>query len=167
MSDRAPATSEGIHHVYDLLSIQPAIRYLHAATGFPKKQTWLKEICNGSYLTWPLIKVKNVNKFFPESEETQHGHMRGQRQGVRSTKYKKNDKPQIIQTILEDKKESEKLQGEDTRNTQPIKKESDIIIEVYSPKETIYTDQNGTFPHVSSQGNRYIMLLAHIDSDSI
>ena len=30
--------------------------------------------------------VKNVHKYFPESEETQKGHMRNQWQGVRSTK---------------------------------------------------------------------------------
>ena len=108
-----------------------------------------------------------MNKFFPESDETQQGHMRGQRQGVHSTKPKKNDKPQRIQITVEEEKESEKLQGEDTRNTKPIKKENDILIEVYSPKETMYTDQTGKFPHVSSQGNRYIMVLAHIDSDSI
>ena len=47
------------------------------------------------------------------------------------------------------------------------KKENDILIEVYSPKETMYTDQTGNFPHASSQGNRYMMVLAHIDSDSI
>ena len=31
------------------------------------------------------MNVKNVNKHFPESKETQFGHMRGQRQGVRTT----------------------------------------------------------------------------------
>ena len=31
----------------------------------------------------------------------------------------------------------------------------------------MYTDQTGNFPHVSSQGNRYMMVLAHLDSDSI
>ena len=62
--DGASSTFEGIHHVYDLLCIKPAIRYLRVATGFPKKLTWLKVIRNGSYLTWPIITVKNVNKLF-------------------------------------------------------------------------------------------------------
>ena len=31
----------------------------------------------------------------------------------------------------------------------------------------MYTNQTGKFPHVSSQGNRYMMVLAHIYSDSI
>ena len=52
--------------------------------------------------------VKNVSKFFPELEETQQEHMRGQRQGVFSTKSKKNDKPQRIKTTLEEEKESDK-----------------------------------------------------------
>jgi hypothetical protein len=37
-------------------------------------------------LSWPLINAKNVAKYFPESEVTQKGHMRGQHQGVRSTR---------------------------------------------------------------------------------
>ena len=62
---------------------------------------------------------------------------------------------------------SENFQGENTKDKKPIKKENDILIEVYDPKETMYTDQTGKFPHVSSQGNRYMMVIAHIDSDSI
>ena len=69
-----------------------------------------------------------MNKLFPESDETQQGHTRGHRQGVRSTKPKKNDKPQRIKITPEEEKESEKLQGEYIRNTKPIKKEDDILI---------------------------------------
>ena len=81
-----PSPSVAINNVCELPSIEPAIRYLHGAAGFPTKATWIKAIQNGSYLSWPLVNVKNVNKFFPESEETQKGHMRTQRQGVLSTK---------------------------------------------------------------------------------
>ena len=73
---------EAINNVYELPSIEQSISYLHEATGFPTKATWLKAIRRGNYDTWPLINVKNVHKHFPESEETQHGHMRNQRQGV-------------------------------------------------------------------------------------
>ena len=86
---------------------------------------------------------------------------------MRSTKPKKNDKPQGFQIILEGEKGSDKLQGGDTKDTKPIKKENYILVEVYNPKETMYTDQTVKFPHVSSQGNQYIMGLSHIDSDSI
>ena len=93
--------------------------------------------------------------------------MWGQRQGVRSTKPKNNEKPQEVQIILEGEKLSEKFQGEDTKDTKPIKKEDDVLIEVYEPKDTMYIDQTGKFPHISIQGNRYMMVLAHIDSYSI
>ena len=66
----SPSPSEAIKNVYELPSIEPSISYLHGATGFPTKLNWLKAIRNGSYLSWPLVNVKNVNKFFPESEET-------------------------------------------------------------------------------------------------
>jgi hypothetical protein len=77
---------ESLHNVYKLPSVEPTIRYLHGTAGFPTKASWLKAIRKRNYLSWPLINVKNVAKYFPESKETQKGHMHGQRQGVRSTK---------------------------------------------------------------------------------
>jgi hypothetical protein len=76
------AHCEYLHNVYKLPSLEPTICYLHAAAGFPPKATWLKADQQGNYSTWPLINIKNVAKYFPESEETQMGHMQGQRQGV-------------------------------------------------------------------------------------
>jgi hypothetical protein len=77
---------EYLHNVYKLPSIEPTIWYLHGAAGFPTKASWLKAICKGNYLSWPLINVKKYAKYFPESEETQKGHMHSQRQGVCSTR---------------------------------------------------------------------------------
>ena len=93
--------------------------------------------------------------------------MQDKRQGVRSTNTKKNEKLQGVQILLEGEKLSEKFQGKCTKDTKPIKKEIDILIEVYKPNETMYADQTGKFPQVSSKGNRYMILLANIDSDSI
>ncbi len=73
---------EYLHNVYELQSLEPTVRYLHAAAGFPPKATWLKAVRQVNYSTWPLINVKNVAKYFHELEETQMGHMQGQRQGV-------------------------------------------------------------------------------------
>ena len=81
-----PPQTDTINNVYDLASIGRAVQYLHAATGFLTKATWIKAIRKGNYLSWPLINVQNVSKHFPESEETRKGHMRNQQQGVRSTK---------------------------------------------------------------------------------
>jgi hypothetical protein len=73
---------EYLHNECELPSIEPTIRYLHGKAGFPTKASWLKAICKGNYLSRPLINVNNVAKDFPESEETQKGHMCYQRQGV-------------------------------------------------------------------------------------
>ena len=71
-----PNTTEAINNVYELLSIERAVRYLHGAAGFPTKATWLSTIRKGKFLTWPLINVNNFNKHFPKSEDTQKGHQR-------------------------------------------------------------------------------------------
>ena len=73
-------------NVYALPSIARAIKYLHAAAGFPTKDTWLKAIECGNYKSWAGVIMTNVKKHFPESIETQKGHMKKQRQNVRSTK---------------------------------------------------------------------------------
>ena len=46
-----PAPAEAINNVYKLPSIEPEIRYLHGAAGFPTKETRLKAILNGSFLS--------------------------------------------------------------------------------------------------------------------
>ncbi len=35
---------EYIHNVYELPSLEPTIRYLHAAAGFSPKSAWLKAV---------------------------------------------------------------------------------------------------------------------------
>ena len=79
------APTDTINNVYELPSIELSVRYLHRAAGFPTKAAWLKAIRNDTFLSWLLINVKNVNKHFPESEETQKGHMRNLHKNTRST----------------------------------------------------------------------------------
>ncbi len=71
--------------------------------------------------------------------------MQGQRQGVRSTK--EVESPDKNQTII------------------PHVKKHDILIMVYNTKATMYSDQTGKFPTVSSEGNKYVMVLHNLDSN--
>ncbi len=151
---------EYIHNIYELPSLEPAICYLHASAGFPPKPTWLKAIQQGNYSTWPLINVKNIPKYFPESEETQMGHMRGQRQGIRSTcpvdaPGTTNDanSPNITVPV-----------SNPTPTAHTVA--HDVLIWVIDLKDTMYMYQTGCFPFVSSLGNCYIMILHHVDSNS-
>ena len=137
--------------------IEPAICYLHGATGFPTKATWLKDIRDGNYLSWHLINVKNVNKFFPESEDTQKGHMRTQRQGVRSTKAASQQAGQLVQSTddLRTRLSADhtgysppnKTANSEEPEALPIPNKKDIFIAIYKTRNTIYTDQTGKFLH--------------------
>jgi hypothetical protein len=144
------ASKKHIHNMYELPSVKPAIQYLHSAGGFPTKPSWLKAIHRGNYNSWPLINVKNVAKYFLESEETQKGHMQGQCQGVWSTK-------RMESTLANDDKDLDSPSHDSKR---------DVLITVFNLRSTMYTDQTGKFPHISSHGNQYIMILHNVDSNS-
>ena len=66
---------ERVNNVYNLPSTAQIIRFLHAAAGYPVKDTWIAAINAGNYSTWPGLTAKAVRRHFPESNETQKGHM--------------------------------------------------------------------------------------------
>jgi hypothetical protein len=74
--------------VYDLPSTEQAIRWILAVCGYPVKSTWLKAIKAGNFVSWPLLTEQNVSKYYPDTAETQKGHMNQARKNVRSTKPK-------------------------------------------------------------------------------
>ena len=153
---------EAINNVYEyeLPSIEPEIRYLHGAAGFPPKYTWTKSIRKGNYPTWPLLTIRNVNKFFLKSEETQKGHMRNQRQGVRSTKKKAEISP------LTGSSDSAAQIPKEDKEAPAIEEKKDIFIATYKPREMVFTNQTRKFPHASSRGNNYQMVVHEIEGDS-
>ena len=136
-----------INNVYSLPSIPHTIRYLHAAAGYPVKETWMKAIKAGNYITWPGLTTTAVQKHFPESDETQQGHMKKQRQGVRSTKQHVDDNDQHIKANRT--------------------KMHDVYTKIHNATETMHTDQTGRFPATSSKGNQYIMVLVEVDGNYI
>ena len=141
---------ESLNNVFDLPSTEQTIRYLHACAGFPTKRTWLRAIKKGNFVGWPMLTVENVNKHFPQSDETIKGHLNHQRQGVRSTKPKEMQEP-----------DSSKEIG---------KKERDVyakVVDLWDPKETIYSDQTGAFPVTAQSGARYIMVMVTIDGNTV
>ncbi|EJK53767.1 hypothetical protein THAOC_26721 [Thalassiosira oceanica] len=142
----------GVEHarqVYDLPSIEQAISWLHASLGYPTMATWLAACRAGNLVGFPFADVKYIRKYFPETTETNAGHMNMQRQGVRSTR----PRPQPFTLI-----DASDLRG---------KKERDVYIKVYEAKETLYSDQTGRFPHTSSSGSKYVMLMVEIDSNAV
>jgi hypothetical protein len=55
----------------------------------------------------------------------------------------------------------------DTPALPPHESKRDIIIYIYDLKKTMYSDQTGRFPQVFSLGNKYIMVIHDVDSNSL
>ena len=146
-SKRARAALGQANSVYDLPSVEQAVRWMHAVCGFPVKSTWLKAIKAGNFHGWPLLNEKNVQKYYPETAATPKGHLNQTRKNVRSTK------PKPLVEVKDNR-----MRG---------KKERDIYTRVYDVRETVFSDQTGQFPKRSLSGNRYIMVMVEIDSSGI
>jgi hypothetical protein len=105
--------------------------------------------------------VSALHKYFPDSDETQKGHMKGQRQGIRSTKKKALEKPaesdQTIKIIVEP----------GTEIPSPVKRFNDIFVRVADLAESIHSNQTGAFPYTLQRGNRYVMVAIHLDANYI
>jgi hypothetical protein len=68
--------------VYNLPSIEQAIKWMHAVCGYPVKSTWCKAAKAGNFVGWPLLTEKNINKYYPETDETPKGHMNQQQKKI-------------------------------------------------------------------------------------
>ena len=103
---------------------------MHAVCGYPVKSMWLKAIAAGNFIGWPLLNVRNVKMYYPETTETPKSHLNQTRKNVRSTK--------VSETT-----DATTLKG---------KKFREIGIHVYSVRETIFLEQTGKFPKRSQRG---------------
>ncbi len=88
------------------------------------------------------------------------GHLKGQKQGIRSTKQK------ALVKLVETAMVTIKQKHEDSPPTTPTRHQ-DIFFHIEDLSETIHTDQTGGFPFTSQQGNRYIMVAIHLDANYI
>jgi hypothetical protein len=135
--------------VYELPSTKEVMRFLHATLGNPTQATLLTAAQHGNLVTFPGMTPKNISRHFPESDETQQGHMNQTKQGVRSTKIVDED------AILGVKR-------------QPGVKHKDVYLIVFdATKKSMFSDQTGKFPITSARGNKYIMVAVELDGNYI
>ncbi len=137
--------------------------YLHASAGFPTKPTWLCAVRSRQYASWPGLTPEAIAKHFPKSKETLKGHARKKTSGQRLTKRTPGWEDNLID------KHDVDAEADITYSTT---KERNIFVQIYNVKgdEAIlkmYTDQTGSFPKKSSQGNQYVMVLVELDSNAI
>ena len=135
--------------VYDLPNTKEVVRFLHAALGTPTRATLLTAAHHGNLVTFPGMTPENISRHFPESDETQKGHMKQTKQGVRSTKIVDED------AMLGFKQ-------------QPGVKHKDVYLMVFdTTKKSMFSDQTGKFPITSARGNKYIMVAVELDGNYI
>ena len=156
-------TEEFMCNLHELRKKPEIVRFLHAAAGFPTKRTWLRAIKKGFYLTWPGLTAKAVEKYFPESKETQKGHMRSIKAGIRSTKKSTQQSPE--------EEAKEQSPDEEEVDLPPNVKLKELSVRVFQVEDEfmkhIDSDQTGKFPYRSSSGNQYVMVVAESDGDAI
>jgi hypothetical protein len=148
-SKKAKQALRQANSVYDLPSIEQAVKWMHAVCGYPVKSTWMHTIKAGNYVGWPMLTEQNISKYYPKPDKTLKGHMNQARKNVWSTKVKLA--PLELAEYL-------KMRG---------KKVQDIYISTYEVRETTFSDQTGQFPTRSKSGNKYIMIMVEIDSSAI
>ena len=78
--------TDTLNATFDLPSTRQTLAWYHAAAGFPTKETFIDAVRAGNYSTWPGLTIRMITRHFPDSVETAKGHLKGQRQGIRSTK---------------------------------------------------------------------------------
>jgi hypothetical protein len=130
--------------------------YLHASAGYPAISTFTKAIKNGNFLTWPGINNLSFTKHLEKSIATTKGHLDQERKNLQSTK--------IIQLKQEDD-DNDTFPTSETPNSKTH--EASAILIPFESKSTAYGDLTGKFPHKSSRGNQYLLVIYDYDSNAI
>jgi hypothetical protein len=156
------APPETLNVIFDLPSARKTFLWYHTSTGFLTKETFVDSVCKGNYATWPKLTLTLINRYFPDSDKTIKGHLKGQRQGIRSTK-------QIaLEKIIENQQVRIKIEGENSYfHHIPITKTHEVFFCIKDLSDSIHTVQTGAFPFASQHGNRYIMVAIHLNANYI
>jgi hypothetical protein len=153
--------TERANAIFELPSTRQTILYHHASAGFPVKETFVNAVRAGNYATWPGLTIAALHKYFPNLDEMQKGHMKGQRQGIRSTKQKALDHSVESERPVKIKVEP------GTEEVSPAKRHNNIFICIEDLARSNHSNQTGTFPYTLQQGNRYVMIAIHLYANYI
>ena len=141
------------NNLYELGTKWDIATYLHKACFSPVPSTWLKAIDAGFFATWPGLTRELIQKHLLKSESTAKGHMRTAHVNQRSTKPKAAPSTPLM-----------------TTNTLPPGdnvQQQECYIRTIDVSCKVYTDQTGRFPHASSRGSKYVMVLYNFNSNAI
>jgi hypothetical protein len=139
------AGADTANAIFNLPNTRHSLLYYHALAGFPMRETFLDAVRAGNYATWPGLTTTLIAKHFPNSEEMQKGHMKGQRKGIRPTKVREQ-----VEIKIEP--------GTEVLPQQPMKKQHNIFVVIYKLAKEVHTNQTGAFYITSQRGYQYIMV---------
>ena len=123
--------------------------YLHAYVGCPTKSTFIQEINNGNFISQPGLTLKLISKHLPLYLTTLKGHLKQEKQNIRSTKK--------IATIEKPEAEASTTQESKTQ----------IFFIATKESGTTYSDLTGIYSIIPSSKNQYIVICYDYDTNSI
>ena len=132
------------------------VTYLHRAYLSPVPSTCIKEIDTRFLRTWPGLTSKLVRAHLPKSLATAKGHLRTARTNQGSTR---------ITSLLPQPDQSHHEMTTDLAND-PVR-QNECFLQTVEISGKVYSNQTGPFPHNSSRGTKYIMVLHDCNSYSI
>ena len=151
-------TAQTAAGAYEIRAMPALIAYLHAASGYPPKETWLRAIEANYYTSFPVLTVKRVRKYLIEPEVTTLGHLKMIRKNVRSTKVKP------------DPVKEEPL----PQPTRPRSSDHDVGAYIVDAKDfnnvlknLIASDLPGRYPITSARGHKYLFVMYDFDTNYI
>ena len=117
------------------------IQYLHGYCFIPTTRTFLKEIKNRKFLTWPDHNNQALVKHLPPSIVTSLGHLDQERKNLQYTKHEKSEGG-----VEEDS---------DFHFDAEIVKTHDVCATIIplSLKRKVFSDLTGALPHKTSRGH--------------
>ena len=140
---------------YTMTTLRDLVQYLHRACYSPVVQTWTKAIDAGFFTTWPGLTSAMVRKHLPKSMATAKGHLKQDRQNVRSTQ----PKPTTTTT-------TPAMTTVDSHQGTAVRTQC-AFVQTVCLSCRVYSDQTGRFPQTSSRGNKYVMVFYDYDSSAI
>jgi hypothetical protein len=144
------APNKTLNIIFDLPSARETFLWYHASTGFPTKATFIDTVCNSNYSTWPKLTVTLINRYFPDLDKTIKGHLKGQRQGIQSTKQV------ALEIIIKNEEVRIKIEGESSPFHQtPITKTHEAFFRIDDLTDSIHTNQTGVPLHISARQHKH------------
>ena len=146
------------------------IRFLHAACFSPVQSTWLQAIHNNNFITWPAITAKSIAKYFKKSPATVKGHLDQLRQNIQSTQPKATETNKSQTPTSQENRISNLPTDTDSAPCQEQEKTHEVytmVTDTVQPTNQTHSDLTGSFPHISSKGNKYLLIMYHVDANAI